>query len=130
MVATRVVATCTDCTDTHPLGDRPAVPCTTKCPRCGARSYTTDTHHEEGVKSDAQRIEDCVTGIQGVGPAARTAIVSHFGSWRSFLAADLTELVSIAHVGQGNGQRIIDARPGTDSTDESRAGQQTLSETP
>lgn len=115
MAATRVVAICSACSDQHPLGDRPAIPGTTKCPRCGATSYRTDTARREGVKSDAQRIADAVTGVDGVGEQTRENIVAHFGSWHSFVTADKWELVTIPGVGEGNGQGIIEARPDPDS---------------
>lgn len=101
-----VSAHCTDCSDTHPLGDRRMEHTTTTCPRCGSTSYETRCSSETPVKPEDHRIADAIRDADGIGDATRENIVSTFGYYVEFEAATLAELREIDGVGKITAKRI------------------------
>lgn len=102
-----VQATCTDCHDVHPLGDRPKRLGTTACPACGSPRYDT-LSTERIVKSEADRIRDAVSDVQGVGGQNLDAIVTRYSTLAELEAASASDLRSVQGVGRVTAERIVD----------------------
>jgi hypothetical protein len=108
-----VSATCFDCGDTHPLGDRSFTGATTVCPACDSTSYRTVSPDVAPPKPTADRIRDVVSDINGVGAETEQHILGRFETYYAFEAASATELQRIDGVGALVADRIVAARPGS-----------------
>jgi len=112
-----VIATCRDCDDRHPLGDRvpdDETPSSPVCPHCGSPSYRTQSTSDRIVKSEAERITDAVEPVHGVGEKTRRNIVATFGTYGGLVSATTDELTAIEGVGKQTATRIRDRLEGSE----------------
>lgn len=107
-----VEATCFDCQDTHPVGDRPACRGTTECPSCGSTGYSSRLVEGPATKADADRIRDAIRDVQGVGKKNLGAIVDRFGTHAEFQSASVADLEAVPGVGPTTARRIVFAKAG------------------
>lgn len=104
-----VVAHCSDCNDTHPVGDRLADWTTTRCPVCGSTTYGTEATEGESPKSEAERIADAISNVRGVGEETKENIVEEFGFYAELEGASVDQLADIDNVGETTAERIKEA---------------------
>lgn len=125
-----VLAECSDCEVTQPLGARIAPPdgfqSATVCPECGSQSYSTrctevfDSHaasktfedsrsesEKEGLS--AREIRRVLKTVDGVGVGTLENIESSVGNLTRLKAVETTELTSIDGVGATTAERIVGA---------------------
>lgn len=108
-----VVATCAECSDEHPLGDRPrdeskhSTCTTTLCPSCGAQSYRSKAV-DGTVKTCDERISDAVSDVYGVGEQTLANIQAYFDTYVELETADKSVLTEIEGVGAKAASKIAD----------------------
>jgi len=103
-----ITATCQDCGDEHPLGDRPETDTTTACPACRSQSYTT--HATTTItKSERERIEDAVSDVDNVGDETLENLCTEFDFYAELSGADVDELTDVELVGDATAQQIVEA---------------------
>lgn len=94
-----VEATCDDCGDVHPVGDRRLDGVATECPACGSSRYSSSSTDGRITKSEAERIADAVGAVDGVGELTLTAIQATFSTYVELEAASREQLLEIEGVG-------------------------------
>lgn len=99
MVVMVVEATCYDCGDVHPVGDRRLNGVTTECPACGSPSYSSSSTDGRITKSEAKRIADAVRPVDGVGELTLANIQATFSTYVELEVADREQLLEIEGVG-------------------------------
>lgn len=105
-----VVANCSDCDDVHPASDRVFVEehVASTCPACGSTSYSSESTSEPIRKSEADRIRDAVSPVDGVGEQTCEALVERFIHYSALEAADHDDLVAVEGVGDMTAEGILD----------------------
>lgn len=104
-----VEATCADCGDVHPVGDRRLDGVATECPACGSTRYTSTSTDDPIQKSENERIADAVGDVHGVGDRNLGFIQARFSTLAELEAADERALREIEGVGRQTAERIVDA---------------------
>lgn len=108
-----LVATCTNCEDQHSVGDRPArgetTCCGTSCPQCDHPGYYSKVIDED-VESEADKIEDALEGVDGIGTKNKQNVIDAFVRYTDFERASASKLTDIRGVGSQTAKNIIDAR--------------------
>lgn len=95
-----VEATCHDCNDVHPVGDRRRRLGTTACPRCESPRYTSTSTDGAITKPERDRIADAVRDVDGVGAETLANIQAAFSTYVELEAADTRRLLEIDGVGK------------------------------
>lgn len=102
----RVVAHCSNCSDTHPVSQRPKKRGTTKCPICGDTGYESEFTGETIDKSEPERILEAIEDVYGVGEKNSANIVNEFSTFAGLQNASVEQLVAIDGVGQKTAEGI------------------------
>lgn len=103
-----VEATCADCGDVHPVGDRVLDGVTTECPACGSTRYSSTSTAGRIRKSEAARIADAVRGVAGVGEHTLAHIQAEFSTYAELERADRDRLMEIEGVGKMSSEGILE----------------------
>lgn len=94
-----VEATCCDCGDVHPVGDRRLNGVATRCPACESPRYASHSTDGQITKTERERIADAVGAVDGVGELTLANIQARFSTYVELEAADRAQLLAIDGVG-------------------------------
>lgn len=108
MVIMVVEATCDDCGDVHPVGDRLLDGVATECPACGSTRYASSSTSGPITKSEAERIVDAVGAVDGVGELTLAHLQAAFSTYVELEAAGREQLLEIEGVGPKAADGILE----------------------
>jgi len=99
-----VLAHCTDCNSSHPVGDRVAAEGCTACPECGSRSYSSSSTVNGASEGDVASV---LLSIDGVGHGTLESIEGDVGTLTLVPSLSVDRLTEIDGVGKTVAKRIV-----------------------